>query len=202
MTPRRYKLGKRAQFKEQTRRRIVGATFELHGEQGVVATSMQDVADRADVALHTVYRYFPRIDDLVKGCAQRVDEHMAPPGPDVFAGITERDERVRVFVSEMFAMYHRGARMLEVGHCDAAEVPALAAALETWAQHHEMFAREALRPAKTTAQMRREILALTDYFAWKAFAEHGISTRRAAAIVTEALLTRLTSTSTPKGGIA
>ncbi len=200
MTPRRYKLGKRTALKEQTRHRIVEATFELHGEQGVVATSMQDVADRADVALHTVYRYFPRIDDLVKGCAQRVDEHMAPPSPDVVVGITERDERVRVFVSEIFAMHERGADLIGMARCQQAEVPALAAALEAWAQHHELFAREALRPAKTTAQMRREILALTDYFAWKAFAEHGISTQRSAAIVAESVLMRLTSTSIPKRG--
>ena len=61
MAPRRYDFGKRAELKHQMRRRIVETTLELHGEKGVIATSMQDIADRADVALHTVYRYFPTI---------------------------------------------------------------------------------------------------------------------------------------------
>ena len=56
MTPRSYNLGKRVALKEQTRHRIVEATFKLHSEKGVVATSMQDIADRADVALHTLMR--------------------------------------------------------------------------------------------------------------------------------------------------
>ncbi len=200
MTPRSYNLGKRAALKEQTRHRIVEATFELHSEKGVVATSMQDIADHADVALHTVYRYFPTMDELVSGCAQRVEEHMAPPVSEVFVGIDDADERVRVFVSEMFAMYQRGARQLEVGHCDAADVPALAVALDAWAQHHEMFAREALRPAKIPAALIREVLALTDFYAWKAFADRSISTKRAATVVTESVLTRLMSTRTSKGG--
>ena len=200
MAPRSYSLGKRAALKEQTRGRIVEATFELHTEKGVVATSMQDIADRADVALHTVYRYFPSLDDLVSGCAQRVEAHMAPPQPEVFSGIGDVDERVRVFVSEMFAMYQRGARQLEVGHCDAAEVPSLAVAMDAWARHHETFAREALRPTKMTTPVLREVLALTDFYAWKAFADRDISTRRAAAIVAESVLTRLMSTRTSKGG--
>ncbi len=202
MAPRDYNLGKRAALKEQTRRRIVEATFELHSEKGVVATSMQDIADRADVALHTVYRYFPTMDTLVSGCAKRVEAHMAPPEPEVFTGIGDVDERVLVFVSEMFAMYQRGARQLEVGHCDAAEVPSLAIAMEAWARHHEMFAREALRPAKTPAAGIREVLALTDFYAWKAFADRGISTRRAVEIVAESVLRRLTNTRTLKGGSA
>src|SRR5437667_321820 len=54
MAPRRYSLGKRAQAVEDTRRRIVDATFDLHNEKGVLNTSMQDVAERADVAPRTI----------------------------------------------------------------------------------------------------------------------------------------------------
>ena len=202
MAPRPYKLGKRAALKEQTRQRIVEATFELHSEKGVVATSMQDVADRADVALHTVYRYFPRIDDLVFGCAERVKTHMDPPDSGVFSSATAVDERVRVLVREMFSMHQRGADLIEMARCQQAEVPALAAALDFWTEHHEMMVAEALAPVKTSVSVRREVLALTDFYVWKAFADRGISTRRAEAIVTETVLTRLNSTRTPKGGSA
>ncbi len=81
MAPRKYTLGKRSESIGDTRRRIVDATFELHSEKGVVATSMQDVAERADVALRTVYNHYPTIDDLVGGCAQKVIVLLSPPSP-------------------------------------------------------------------------------------------------------------------------
>jgi AcrR family transcriptional regulator len=71
MAPRKYDLGKRAEAVEETRRRIIQATFELHGEKGVVATSMQDVAERADVALRTVYYHYPTVDDSWRDAGRR-----------------------------------------------------------------------------------------------------------------------------------
>src|SRR5438128_6084269 len=87
MAPRRYSLGKRAQAVEDTRRRIVDATFDLHNEKGVLNTSMQDVAERADVALRTVYHHFPTVNDLVNGCAGHVITLLAPPTPAFFAAL-------------------------------------------------------------------------------------------------------------------
>mgnify|MGYP003455060942 CR=1 FL=1 len=83
MAPRKYDLGKRADAVEETRRRIIQATFELHAEKGVVATSMQDVAERADVALRTVYHHYPTIDDLVAGCGKKVMALLAQPTPAI-----------------------------------------------------------------------------------------------------------------------
>jgi len=71
MAPRKYQLRKRSEAVEETRRRIIDATFELHNEKGVLATSMQDVAERSDVALRTVYNHYPTVDDLVEGARKR-----------------------------------------------------------------------------------------------------------------------------------
>jgi len=68
MSPRKYDLGRRAELAEATRRRIVEATFDLHGEKGITATTYKDIAERADVSLATVYRHFPRYDDVVMAC--------------------------------------------------------------------------------------------------------------------------------------
>lgn len=43
----------------ERRSRILDATIELAGEGGFDAVQMREVADRADVALGTLYRYFP-----------------------------------------------------------------------------------------------------------------------------------------------
>ena len=47
MSPRRYTLGRRALTAEETRRRIVEATYQLHDEKGIAATSLRDIARRA-----------------------------------------------------------------------------------------------------------------------------------------------------------
>ena len=48
----------------ETRERIVSAALELIAEGGYVAAQIAAVADRAGVAVGTVYRYFPSKEDL------------------------------------------------------------------------------------------------------------------------------------------
>ena len=43
----------------ERRRRILDATIALANEGGFDAVQMREVADNADVALGTLYRYFP-----------------------------------------------------------------------------------------------------------------------------------------------
>ena len=62
MSPRKYDMTRRASAVAQTRRRIVDATLELHTEQGIAATSWDDIAARAGVGVGSVYRHFPSLD--------------------------------------------------------------------------------------------------------------------------------------------
>ena len=202
MTPRRYNLGKRAQAAEDTRRRIIEATLSLHNEKGVVATSMQDIAGRADVALHTVYRYFPAIDDVVAGCGEHVMLLLDPPARDVFDRIDDFPGRVRILVTELFAMYERGARQIEVARCQANEVPALAGAVAAWAAHQQMLVREALRPLHPGAGARKMLGAMSDFYVWKAFSDRGISTQRSAAMIADAALAQLNSATAQRGQVS
>ena len=50
MARRIYTQSKRGDAAETTRRRIVEATFDLHAEQGIAATTMKQIAARAGVA--------------------------------------------------------------------------------------------------------------------------------------------------------
>jgi AcrR family transcriptional regulator len=49
------------------RQRVVDAAMKLAAEGGYDAVQMRDVATRADVALGTIYRYFPSKDALLLG---------------------------------------------------------------------------------------------------------------------------------------
>jgi len=64
--PRKYHQEKRSATAEETRQRIVDATVALHAEKGIVATSVKDIAARADVGVGTVYHHFPTYDDVVR----------------------------------------------------------------------------------------------------------------------------------------
>jgi AcrR family transcriptional regulator len=188
MAPRKYDLGKRAEAVEETRRKIIQATFELHGEKGVLATSMQDIAERADVALRTVYYHYPTVDDLVAGCGKKVIALLAPPTPAIFSGVTTFEERVRQLVQELFAMYERGSPMIDVARREQGEVTGLADFVTNDAASREALVREALRPFKPRLRTIHEVAALTDFYVWKALTQQNLTTRQAVDVIHRSLV--------------
>ncbi|MFI1562651.1 TetR/AcrR family transcriptional regulator [Streptomyces sp. NPDC020490] len=61
----RPRLSLRERKKIKTREAIRTATFELIGEQGYEATTIDQIAERAEVSPSTVFRYFPTKEDIV-----------------------------------------------------------------------------------------------------------------------------------------
>lgn len=61
--------GKRAERSRQTRRKILAAAGELFTERGYAATTLQEVADRAGVAVQTIYFVFRNKRTLLKELA-------------------------------------------------------------------------------------------------------------------------------------
>src|SRR5947209_2929468 len=58
-------LGKRARNQAARRQRVIEAAMALANAGGYDAVQMRDVAATADVALGTLYRYFPSKDHLL-----------------------------------------------------------------------------------------------------------------------------------------
>ena len=98
MTPRKYDMGKRRATVEETRQRILEATLALHSEKGIFGTSWQDIAQRADVSVGTVYKHFPSLDELVPACGELMYAITRPPSledaPQIFAGASSLEERL------------------------------------------------------------------------------------------------------------
>ncbi|MER7497149.1 TetR family transcriptional regulator [Streptomyces pharetrae] len=61
----RPQLGLRERKKIKTREAIRAATYALIEEQGYEATTIEQIADRAEVSASTVFRYFPTKEDIV-----------------------------------------------------------------------------------------------------------------------------------------
>ncbi|HTI73635.1 MAG TPA: TetR/AcrR family transcriptional regulator [Mycobacterium sp.] len=55
--------------KQEVRDRIIGAAFDLFLAQGVSATTIEDICERADVANRTFFNHFPTRHDMMRALA-------------------------------------------------------------------------------------------------------------------------------------
>ena len=197
---RKYSMDRRSATVDETRRRIVEATMALHDEQGILATSMQDIAARADVALGTVYRHFPTIEDLVPACGGRNFELNPPPNRAVFAGLPTRAERARALIAAYYAHYALHPRMFEIGMAEAEKLPALAAFMDDGKAHLLRLVTEAIAPTPSGADAFKLAVALCSFSSWQALTQAGFSSDAAAALAS-AILTAHLGTDDEGGGV-
>jgi AcrR family transcriptional regulator len=192
VSPRKYHQEKRSATAEETRQRIVDATVALHAEKGIVATSVKDIAARADVGVGTVYHHFPTYDDVVRACGPRILEITHAPTLEIFAGVEGPDQRIERLVHELFAYYER-YYWFERARCDQDTLPVLAEGVARRDKAIEALVREALRPLGDNETIVRTVIALTDFAVRRSLVNSGFSTRSAAEQVIEVLLAWLAS---------
>src|SRR4030081_4052404 len=191
MAPRTSQLTRRAAASAETRRRIVDAAIALHAEKGVLGTSWPDIAKRADVALGTVYRHFPGLDQLVPACTSENAVRMRPPGVTVLEGLTRPEERIGRFVQELFAFYGRSAPWTPRAGVDRHELPILDTILSRREAGLKALVEETLGPLRRRRHALHAALALTDFGVWRSLTRSRISTEAAARPVTEVVVSWL-----------
>jgi len=104
-------LGSAAQ--RERRRRILDATIALASKGGFDAVQMRAVAERADVALGTLYRYFPsKIHLLVSALARQFEEADATAGHRPVPGETPH-ERVMFVLNRATRTLQRDPNLTE-----------------------------------------------------------------------------------------
>src|SRR3712207_415308 len=134
MSRRTYVQKKRGEAADATRRRIVEATFALHEEQGVAATTMKQIAERAGVSVGSVYHHFPTYDDAIGACGQLGLERRPPPDSAIFDGATSTGERIARLASALFQHYARMPNLERV-RAEQHVSPVLAAFMAEEARH-------------------------------------------------------------------
>jgi AcrR family transcriptional regulator len=181
-------MSKRAQAREETRRRIVEATARLHAEHGVLGTSWKQIAHEADVSVATVYAHFPSLDELLPACGSLVMERVRPPSPEEAAAVVgdaeALEERLARVARELFDFYERGGAYIEV---DVRErrLPEM----QRWEQYLldlvAAFVREALAGTGVSGATFASVCALLDLPTFKAFRARGVSPQAAAMLAAQ-----------------
>lgn len=169
----------RAELADATRRRIIEATLELHVEQGVVATSIRDIAARADVAPATVLRYFPGYDDVVAACGELVRERFPVPSADIFDGATTLEQRVGRLVVAWFRFWADRPHHYSL-LADRDALPPLDAYLTEVEQQQRELCAATLAPSGAPRSAANLLRAVTDYGVWRSLAVAHPTPERAA----------------------
>jgi AcrR family transcriptional regulator len=196
MSPRKYDMSTRRASTERTRARIVEATMALHNEQGVAATSWDDIARRAGVGVGTVYRHFPSLDELLPACGAIAFQLLALPAPSGAAGLfdgLEGDARLRRLVDEVHGIYERGAPILEELERVGDMHPHLAERHAEVEASLDALVREGAGPLATGPGDLKAVRAALDVRTWQAFELQGVpraATREAVAGLVASLLER------------
>jgi AcrR family transcriptional regulator len=188
-----YRLGRRAETSEETRQRLVEATFRLHAERGIAETSMKDIAERARVSVGTAYHHFPSYADAIAACGAYTAEHVPAPTAAVFAGASSRGERIARLARALFDYYER-VPALESVRRDRELSPSLDAFAREEARNRRTLAAQAVGPDGPAALAA----ALLDIDAWRSMRREGFGTAEAADRI--AALLNLAPAGTPARG--
>src|SRR5580692_8058111 len=108
----------RAESKERTRQRLLAEAQRLFRERGYAATSLEQIAEAAEVTKGAIYGHFASKEDLMLSALE------AAPAPDYSTTLNDQSRPLR----ERLAQYSRAVSAEQPG--DAAE---LAVMLEFWA---------------------------------------------------------------------
>ena len=175
-----YELKRRAQSQEETRRKIVEATIELHRTVGAAGTTISGIAQRAGVARVTVYRHFPDDLSLLQACTGHYFAQHPSPDLAAWAQIADPHERLLTGLRESYAWHRANAEMVAQGLADVRDHEVMLPYHAYWAQAAEVLAA----PFRLRGRRRKLLLAAIatalSFDTWRTLAlEHGLSDRDA-----------------------
>ncbi|MEV7752600.1 TetR/AcrR family transcriptional regulator [Streptomyces griseofuscus] len=147
-------LGRRGRNKIKIKERLYTAALELFAEQGYDQTSVDEIAERADVARGTFFNHFPRKEDLIGAWGERRRERLVSIMADAFPDRTGAADRLR-------------RCMTVLGRIDEEEHDRTAAMLVAWVKAGrplreepyvaELFA-EIVEDGRRTGELREDVI--------------------------------------------
>jgi AcrR family transcriptional regulator len=175
---RKYELKKRAERFDDTRRRIVEATVELHRAGGPASTQVSEIARRAGVQRVTVYNHFPDEHSLLAACSAHWRALHPAPDPTGWEAAADPGERLRLALGELYAWYRETEPMTANVLRDAETVAALRPIVENGlGRYLEQVRTNLAQPFRARGRRRERIeaalRAALDFHVWRALAPLG-----------------------------
>jgi AcrR family transcriptional regulator len=124
MNTRPYRMRKRLEDVEDTRRRIVEATVDLHGTVGPMHTTISGVATAAGVQRSTVYRHFPDEEALFGACTSHWFARHPWPRPDDWRVESDGAARLERGLGDLYRYYDENEQMMSNSFRDIEIMPA------------------------------------------------------------------------------
>jgi AcrR family transcriptional regulator len=176
-----YRMKRRAERREETRRRIVDAAIELHQTKGPARTTLADIAKLAGVQRHTLYAHFPEERELYLACSGLYMQRNPLPDPADWKTVRAGEPRLRRGLAAIYAYYEANEAMIAAVLRDADVMPLAGEVhkLRTDAAFAEMrkVLGEGLRGSLTAALLE---LALS-FHTWRLLVrQEGLSSQLAA----------------------
>lgn len=122
---RTYRMTRRAELEEATRRRITESAVALHEQVGPARTSITAIAERAGVRRSTVYRHFADEDALFDACSSHFRSLNPPPALQDWSEIADPADRTGTALRDLYAFYGRTHGMYESLFRDETLVPSV-----------------------------------------------------------------------------
>ncbi|MEX2654591.1 MAG: TetR/AcrR family transcriptional regulator [Acidimicrobiia bacterium] len=123
-TTRTYRMRKRQQEMEETRRRIVEAAVELHGSVGPAHTTVSAIAEVAGVQRSTVYRHFEDEEAIFAACTSHWMARHPWPRTHDWHTIDDPAARLLTALVDLYRYYEENRQMLSNSYRDIAVTPA------------------------------------------------------------------------------
>ena len=172
---------------EDTRRRIVQATVELHEAVGPAATTVTAIAERSGVQRLTVYRHFPDDRALLGACSAHWFESHPLPDPAVWTGTPDPRSRLETALGGLYDFFRDGASMLESILADEPKVPELAEVMQPlWEYMREVAGGLSAGwgvSGDDQRIVRAAVVHALGFHTWRSLTSQGLSNAEAAGLM-------------------
>lgn len=195
--PRKYELGKRAAQRAETRRRIIAAALELYQERGVSATTMVDVARRADVAPGTVANHFGSAAALATEATSQILGELRMPSPELFVGVVGLRSRVELLVRELSAFFDRNEPWWHASQREEPGVSFWADAEARYQRQLDALVRAALGPLSSDEDAVAVLTTVFGRWVIGSLQDAGRTSEQAVSLVADLLASWLETRTTP-----
>lgn len=156
--------------KAERRRSMISAARKLFAEYGFENTTMQNIADEAKVGVATLFRYFPRKEDLIIEVVKEAIEQQVPCFEEITqsnkTGIEKMEDVLTAYIDFISEEYRETTKLLEAFELYITFVPVEKSMLEEIEKAYgeiSSIVAEIVKEGKEDGSIQ---LSISDEFVW------------------------------------